>query len=151
VLIYQPESEQEGLIEDVPVLSSEMKYIVANYIYLARRSKPEIFRYIDTVVQGYMIAQVLYLPNVYDTKKLFRKTKIFFDTPFIIFALGYSGEYFKNPCLELLDLLYQSNAKLYCFEHTYEEIKGILMACANHLGEYSDTPFGRTVSELALF
>src|SRR5258706_2184697 len=144
-LIYRPEGEQEELIDDVPDLSVEMKYIVANYIYLARKSKPEIFKYIETVVKGYMIAQVLYLPNVYDTKKLFRKTKIFFDTPFIILALGYSGEYFRNPCSELLDLLYQSNAKLYCFEHTFEEIKGILSACSNHLGEYSDSPFGRTV------
>lgn len=148
VLIYQPENEQEGLIEDIPALSSEMKYIVANYIYLARKSKPEVFKYIDTVVQGYMLAQVLYLPNVHDTKKLFRKTKIFFDTPFIILALGYSGEHFKNPCQELLDLLYQCNAKLYCFEHTYEEIKGILTACSNHLGKYSDSPFGRTVHHL---
>lgn len=92
-----------------------------------------------------MIANVLYLPDVHDTKKKFSKTTVYLDTSFIIHALGYNGEQLRLPRLELLELLYKNNAKIRCFEHTIDEIEGILQACSQNLKDTSDTPFGRSV------
>jgi len=135
----------EAIISIERISADDKKFVVANYIYEARQNKPEIYEYLDTIVKGYMIANVLYLPDVYDTKKKFHKTKVYLDTSFIIHALGYNGEQIKLPRLELLELLYKNNAKICCFQHTVEEIEGILVACSQNLKNTSDSPFGRSV------
>jgi hypothetical protein len=99
----------ESIIAIKPLSSDDKKYIIASYIYEARQSKPEIYDYLDTIVKGYMIANVLYLPDVHDTKKKFHKTTVYLDTSFIIHALGYNGEQIKLPRLELLELLYKNS------------------------------------------
>ncbi|MCJ7432867.1 MAG: hypothetical protein MUO77_05200, partial [Anaerolineales bacterium] len=121
------------------------RYIVASFILNAKNQESQIYEYIDIIVKGFMIAQVLYLPDAHETKKRFTKTKVFLDTSFIIYALGYGGAEFKNSSTELLELLYKNNASLCCFEHTVQEIEGILLACSGKLGTYSDGAFGRTL------
>lgn len=135
----------EKVIPVMPLSSEDEKFMVANYIYEARQSKPEIYEYLDTLVKGFMIANVLYLPDIYDVKKKFQKTRIYLDTSFVIHALGYNGEHLRIPRLELLEILYKCNAKICCFNHTVEEIEGILEACSQNLKNTSDTPFGRSV------
>jgi len=44
------------------------------------QKNPLIFDYIDTIVKGYMLANMLYLPDVHNINKKFRKTKIYLDT-----------------------------------------------------------------------
>lgn len=133
------------VLPDYPQLFPEDKVIIADYITTAQASNPQIYEYIETIVKGYMIVNALYLPDAHNSNKKFRKTKIFFDTSFIIYALGYSGNEMCVPCTELMDLLYTSGAELYCFRHTLDEIKGILNACSNRLGHFDDTVFGRSV------
>ncbi len=61
-------------------------------------------------------------------------------------ALGYGGEAQREPCVELLDLLYETGADLRCFAHTRDEIRGVLEACASQVqtGEAEAMP-GREV------
>jgi len=121
-------------LPDFPFLENKYKIIVSDYINSAFHSKPEIFEYIETVVKGYMLVNALYLPDANQTSRKFQRTKIFLDTSFIIFALGYSGDEMKAPCLELLNLLYISGAQLYCLPIQLKRLKGILNACSSRLG-----------------
>ena len=88
---------------------------------------------------------MLYLPDPDFTGRKFQKTKFFFDTSFLIYALGYSGSELQAPCTELLDLLYKNGAQLFCFRHTLDEIIGILSACAAKLSNHDESPFGRSI------
>jgi len=133
------------ILPDYPPLTREEKIIVADYITSAQVSRPLIYDYIETIVKGYMIVNALYLSDVDNYNKKFQRTKFIFDTSFVIYALGFSGEEMQSPCIELLDLLYANGAQLYCFRHTVDEIEGILNACSLSLGTYSDTIFGRSV------
>lgn len=137
--------EEMKVLPDYPKLSQSEKIIVAEYITTMMKTDPLISEYIETIVKGYMIANALYLPDLVNTNKRFQRTNIFFDTSFIIHALGYNGINLRTPCIELLELLYESGAQLCCFRHTFEEIKGIFWACSSKLGTIGDSPFGRTV------
>ena len=143
---YETELVNKKLKEESGKPDKSKRYIVASFILNAKNQKPpQIYEFIDVVVKGFMIAQVLYLPDAHETKKRFTKTRVFLDTSFIIYALGYSGSEFKDRSNELLDLLYKNNASMYCFEYTVDEIEGILSACCAKLGSISDGAFGRTL------
>lgn len=144
VNIYKGLSDIKAL-PDFPQLLQEEKVIISDFITMAHASRPQIYEYIETIVKGYMIVNAIYFSDVNNINKKFRGTKIIFDTSFIIYALGYSGEEMRSPCYELLDLLYENGAQLLCFQHTIDEIRGILYACSNSLGTYSDSIFGRSV------
>lgn len=80
-----------------------------------------------------MLANAIYLPNPTTIDREFNEIEIYFDTTFLINSLGYAGDARKEPCVELLQLLYETAANLNCFRHTFDEIKGILDACASRI------------------
>jgi hypothetical protein len=80
-----------------------------------------------------MLANAIFLPDSGSVDRRFRNTEVYFDTSFLIYALGYAGQPRRDPCIELLNLLYETGAELRCFRHTYDEVQGALRACANRL------------------
>lgn len=109
-----------------------------------------------------MLANAIFLTDPSQVDRKFRKTELYFDTPFLLFALGHAGEARRDPCLELLHLLYEIGADLRCFSHTLDEAKGVLDACAHriHQGQLQDAygpsieyflSTGRTASDIELY
>ena len=88
---------------------------------------------LELLARGNLIANAMYLPDLGGIKKRFRNTFVYLDTTFILFATGFAGPDRAAPCLELLELLSQSRAKLRCFTTTRDEMQGILDACAVRL------------------
>lgn len=111
----------------------EYKYIVASFIQSLIESDSVEFEYLEGIVKGSMIACALYIPNINNYSQRFKRTEVYFDTTFLINALGYSGKAYQDPCRELLELLNESGAVLRCFKHTVEEIYDILCACSHKL------------------
>jgi hypothetical protein len=142
--IYQS-CETDKVIQQIPTITTNDKVIISDYIIEVTQKNPQIFDYIDTIVKGYMLANMLYLSDVHSTNKKFRRTKIYLDTSFILFLLGYSGLEEQAPCLELLDLLRINNAQVYSFRHSVVEIKGILDAASSKLGAIESGTFGRSL------
>jgi hypothetical protein len=109
------------------------KFIIASFIqYLYKRGSSGK-EYLETIIKGNMLANSIYLPFHKGPSRNFDKTEIFFDTRFLIHALGYAGEARQAPCIELLELLYENGAELRCFDHTFDEILGILNACSHRI------------------
>jgi hypothetical protein len=78
-----------------------------------------------------MLANAVFLPNVKNKQQQlqkFRSTDVYFDTQFLLYALGHCGEARSDPCKELLDLLHEAGARLRCFRHTLQEADSILFA-----------------------
>lgn len=107
---------------DYPHRSAE--YIVGAYVRYLQETYSGDLAYLDTIVKGNMLANALFLPDPHEPFRKFRSTEIYFDTPFLIYALGYAGESRQSPTVELLELLYEVGADLRCVGHTLEEVIG---------------------------
>ncbi len=120
-------------------------YVVASFILYCEQESGEDFEYLESIVQGNILASSVYLTDTGKLRKKLDSTDFYFDTTFIIYALGYAGQSRADACLELLQLLRNNNANLYCFEHTVLEIEAALSASAQCLSPLNNyVPYGPT-------
>jgi hypothetical protein len=124
-------------VEGSPIPASALpdgdaSFIVNSFVQTLSKRDPQGFEFLETVVKGTMLANVLVFPELGKVKQKFNGVEIYFDTPFLIRALGLEGSLRQQPCTELLDLLYRQNADLCIFEHTFNEISGVLDAAAKN-------------------
>jgi len=119
---------------------NDTKYalITANFIKEIHQNNPPLYNHLIEIIKGHMLLNAIYIAdgqNLEHLKMQFDKTEIFFDTSFLLYALGYSGPELQKPCMELLHLLKASNAILRCFSHNVDEARGILEYCKNNLSK----------------
>ena len=107
------------------------RYLVSSFVRHLQETRSATLGYLETIVKGHMLADAIFLPDPGNASRKFRDTEVYFDTPFLLNALRYGGEAQREPCVELLDLLYETGADLRCFAHTRDEIRGVLEACAS--------------------
>jgi hypothetical protein len=120
-------------IPEIKYTEHNPKYVISSYVRELQITHSNLLNYFDTIVKGNMLANAIFLPDVYEPQKNFKNTEVYFDTSFLINALGFAGDTRQAPCLELLKLLYKSGANLRCFEHTKTEITGALDAVSAQL------------------
>lgn len=105
-------------------------YLVNAFIAHLCKADPEGFDFLETVVKGSMLADVLFYPELSRVEQHFGRVELYFDTPFLLRALGLEGPSVQAPCRELMRLLYELDGEIRCFEHTVEEIEGVLHSAA---------------------
>lgn len=110
------------------------RYLVGSYIRHLQETHSGALGYLETVLKGHMLASAVFLNETSQSQRKFCDTAVYFDTSFLIYALGYAGEARRDPCLEVLCLLLETGAEIKCFEHTVDEIRGILKAIAYRIG-----------------
>jgi hypothetical protein len=114
--------------------SSEMDIIISSYVIDCESSGSLSFEYLIDIVKGTMLTNALYYnPKLNTLDMEFKGTEVYFDSSFLIYALGFSGYARQEPCSELLNMLRDSKAILRVFRHNIEEIVGILEWCKNNL------------------
>jgi len=123
------------LISSSSHVAQSSKYIVGAFVQHLLDTHSSDFEYVETIVKGNLLANAIFLPDPNKANRKFRKTQIYFDTSFLVFALGYAGRARRDPCTELLNMLYENGAELRCFKHTLEEVRGVLDACAYRIGQ----------------
>jgi hypothetical protein len=112
-------------------------YVVGQFVRsLIESNSPEL-NYLDSMVKGNLLANAVLFEEPINLNRQFKDTEVFVDTRILIYALGHAGPANAAPAEELLDLLHLHGGRLRCFEHTYDEITGILDACAQAL-DHSD-------------
>lgn len=125
---YIEENLYKSLNNYQDIKTNQNNYYVAKFINSLMESESYLISYIEDIIKGSMISTILGNEDTTNIKEKFNETKVFLDTSLIIFSLGYAGEIRRKPCMELINLLYQNNARIRCFRHTYEEVIGILEA-----------------------
>jgi hypothetical protein len=136
-------------------------FIVGSFISEAQLKDKQVFEDIVTLVQGNLLTNALYLPDPGRVQQRFKNTRVYLDTRIIVFAAGYAGPICAASSLELISLLKEHGAELYCFQHTVNELRGILDACADRLrrGRFRESfgpsmeyfiETGRTASDVEL-
>lgn len=124
-------------------LDTKAAFLVHSFVKDSFESDPEAFDYLDAIVKGHMLANALIFPDLGKLQRRFQGTTIYFDTPFLLKALGYEGNERRPPCTELLQLLHETGAVVSCFRHTRGEIYNILYACQLALAESErQKPYG---------
>ncbi|WP_283154150.1 hypothetical protein [Guptibacillus hwajinpoensis] len=149
----EAEISLENFIEryQLPILESSLKgediiitdrndddltfVIVAAFVTFIQERGRSSFNYLIDIVKGTMLANAVYFSDPSQIDKRFKGTEVYFDTSFLIYALGLSGQARQEPCIELLTMLKESRAILRCFRHNIEEMIGILEWCKKNLSE----------------
>lgn len=106
--------------------SNEKKFLIYKFIKNAHESEPEIFRFIVDIAVGYILASAV-LYNKFDkfAGKL-KKINFYFDTRCILRLIGAEGKEKKEAYIEFFKTLSEEKGNLFLFQHTYEEMMGIL-------------------------
>lgn len=113
---------------------NRLEYIISKFIENAYKDSSVSFDYLISIVKGTMLTNALYYRDDVTTINMkFKGTEIYFDSTFLIYALGYAGQAHQAPCIELIEMLRSHKAVLKVFKHNIEEIIGILEYCKNNL------------------
>lgn len=112
-------------------VNKSISYIVAKFIQNAKDSDPEIFTFLTDIAVGTALATSIvygeHLKNSGGNKNL----NLYFDTGYILALLGVNGKEKKQAFEELTLSLITGGAKTFIFEHTYDELMGILTSASN--------------------
>jgi hypothetical protein len=106
--------------------SKREEFVISRFIEDISQHNPQAFEFLESVVKGSMLVDVLFFPDIGSVGQHLEKLEIYFDTPFLLGALGMANDCESEACRELLDLLHDLHASLRCFEHTLDEIHGVL-------------------------
>jgi len=116
--------------------TEKSKYLIGKFISYANTADQASFEAIVSFVRGAMLTETFYYSHPSDIKSKMRKVQVFFDTQFLLRALGYADNSLVTPCVELIDMLRGMSVKMCCFRQTYNEIHKILFAAASKLRQF---------------
>lgn len=105
---------------------------IGEFIQTIAKENSVLFGYLKDIAKGGMLSKVYFntsdvTHNMKRSKK-FHNTKIYFDTPLLMYVLGYSGHALQESVEELLSLLLHNGATVHAFEHNLDELGSILEA-----------------------
>lgn len=113
----------------------DVSFIVHAFVEHLADTDPAGFKYLATVVEGSMLASVVYLPDVGSVTRKFKdSTTVYLDTPFLLRVLGHVGPELAAPANELLELLRDYGARVACFDKTASELRGVILAAGRSMG-----------------
>jgi hypothetical protein len=104
----------------------ENEFVVHAFVQHLSSSDPASFGYFQMIVEGSMLASVVYLPEPGSVERKFKNSTVYLDTPFLLRLLGFQGEELSAPATELVELLRDLGAVLACFDRTLSELRGVL-------------------------
>lgn len=111
--------------------------MVAKFVRYCNESKPELFKIIQQLSAAYLIAStVVSQIKEEDSKKTceYNSMIIYLDTPIVLKILGLNTDEMQISYAELLNELKNRNNIFRVFQHTYDEINGILSDCEHWIG-----------------
>jgi len=108
-------------------------YAISAFIEHSLEEDPEAVRHLENVAKGSMLASAVYYENPNAAKQKLDDIEVYFDTPFLLYALGVNGAEQENAYKELIELLKEAGAELRVFESTIDEVRGILDGKAKQL------------------
>jgi hypothetical protein len=102
------------------------KYIVAKFIYEAKKADPNIFNFLTDVAVGVALANTIAYGENLINLSVTDNLNLYLDTGYIFTLIGIEGEEKKQAFSELTKSLLEIGAKLFVFDHTYDESMVIL-------------------------
>lgn len=108
--------------------AEQQKLLTAKFIQHCDNCDNEALSVIEAFVRGAMLTEVFYYSEPDRVDGALRDIRVFFDTDFLIRALGFCDSEVRQLSTELIDMLAHMGTKMRCFRDTLNEIDGILYA-----------------------
>lgn len=118
--------ENINFVKKIERKSDVTNYLIGEFICRENEKNSDIFKLILRIIEGYMIANAIYLQIENDNKASLRKLNCYLDAAFILRVLGYKSDEENESAKELYDLLVKYGATINCFNHTFIEVRNIL-------------------------
>lgn len=115
-------------------LTSRNGRLVARFITEEGIRDPALLEILRRMLEGFVLQNALFLRDINEATRRFSDLVVFFDTGFLLEALGLKGKAAGLAGSESLDLLRETGAQLAVFENTVDEVKRILHVYEGKLG-----------------
>jgi hypothetical protein len=116
---------------ELPHTGGDGSTVVSQFVLELCRHEPKAFDYLETIVKGSMLANVLYFPEAFSGGRAqLGEIDIYLDTPIVLRVAGYAEGHYRAPASEMVELLRGQGASLKIFEHTLHEVEGVLSSAA---------------------
>lgn len=120
-------------VVDLPAAETDGSALVSRFVLQLVSQEPQAFEYLETVVKGSMLANILYFPKAFTSgKPRLTGMLVYLDTPVALRVVGYAEEHYRAPAMEMVELLEAQGAKFNIFDHTLREIEGVLDGAAEN-------------------
>lgn len=112
-----------------------INYEIAQFVLEQNYNKSVLFDYLVEMVEGYFVSTAISYQNSSNSSKTkFKNMHCYLDTRIIINALGlHLPEELTKSAKEFVNMLRESGAEIYCFNHILSEIRSIIIAYKNCL------------------
>lgn len=144
---YLKENDKDILIaaQDISLLpdvdsSKEKKYIINRFVKYVFENNYSDYKLITQIISGYILANCIFYDEPTNYKGKLKGVKIYLDTRVILRLVGLEGEFREQSYSDFLNLLKEKGAIISIFEHTKDEVKGIIEDCVNWINNLSYKP-----------
>lgn len=139
-------SNEEALLPEVKRKKSNL-YLVSKFIIDIQMNNKDIFKYIVELSFGQIIADCLLFDEVGKFPSNFKGVRFYLDVGIIFNLIGVKGIERQNAFYSFIIGLKKAGAKLYIFEHTYEEVAKNLNLCLYWIDNplFDEKKAGRTM------
>ena len=113
--------------------------LVSDFVRHIQENNQDLFKSFVVLVQGHMLANALLCPDLEHATQDYRRVTFYLDTPLLVQRLGLEGKVKQEAARELIELLKRLRGRIVAFEHSVEELQGVVAGAAL----YVDSPDGR--------
>ena len=106
--------------------NDRLQFFIAKFIENQYNNQTKEFKLLINIIEGLLLANVIYLQVTPDNTTNLNKLNCYFDTPFLLRILGFKEKEDNESAVELIDLLKKQGATIKCFTHSFNEVQSIL-------------------------
>jgi hypothetical protein len=120
---------QEGRLFPEIEAKKGYQFILSKFIQHIESSEPALFSFILNMAVGHVLASAILYADFARFQGKLAAIEVYFDTRFVLRALGTEGKERQRHYLEFLRVLSEEKAILRVFRHTYDEMMTVLSNC----------------------
>lgn len=106
--------------------SDKLQFFIAKFIENQYINNTNVFQILINIIEGLLLANVIYLQISPDNTVNLSKLNCYFDTPFLLRIIEFKEKEDNISAIELVKLLREQGAKIKCFRHSFNEVQSIL-------------------------
>ena len=106
--------------------SDKLQFFIAKFIENQYINNTKVFKILIDIIEGLLLANVIYLQINPDSTVNLSKLNCYFDTPFLLRIIEFKEKEDNISAVELVKLLREQGATIKCFRHSFNEVQSIL-------------------------
>ena len=126
-------AQKTALPEIEPSSGQQNLFVVNTFVVFLKEKLPAIFENLIVLVKGQLLANALICSDLESIPRKFNGVTFYLDTPLVLQLFGLEGKPLETAAIELMELLRNLKGTIAVFEHTVEEVHGVIEGCERNL------------------